>query len=89
MIKGQEEIHREETSTKTEEAEMTPEEDPSIEDIIEEIMTDKEAFQETWDLCQEIGVSHQTIEIEEEQKEENLMKGEVFQKTAINNTRVV
>ena len=47
MIKGQEEIHREETSTKTDEAEMTPEEDPSIEDIIEKIMTDKEAFQET------------------------------------------
>ena len=47
MTKGQEEIHREETSTKKEEAETTPEEDPSIEDIIEEIMTDKEAFQET------------------------------------------
>ena len=47
MIKGQEGIHREEISTKTEEVEMTPEEDPSIEDIIEEIMTDKEAFQET------------------------------------------
>ncbi len=47
MIKGQVETHREEISTKTEEVEMTPEEDPSIEDIIEEIMTDKEAFQET------------------------------------------
>ena len=47
MTKGQEEIHREEISTKTEEVKMTPEEDPSIEDIIEEIMTDKEAFQET------------------------------------------
>ena len=47
MTKGQEEIHREETSTKKEVAETTPEEDPSIEDIIEEIMTDKEAFQET------------------------------------------
>ena len=47
MTKGQEETHREEISTKTEEVEMTPEEDPSIEDIIEEIMTDKEAFQET------------------------------------------
>ena len=47
MIKGQEEIHRKEISIKTEEVEMTPEEDPSIEDIIGEIMTDKEAFQET------------------------------------------
>ena len=47
MIKGQEETQREEISTKTEKVEMTPEEDPSIEDIIEEIMTDKEAFQET------------------------------------------
>ena len=89
MTKGQEETHREEISTKTEEVEMTPEEDPSIEDIIEEIMTDKEAFQETWDLCQEIGVNHQTIEIEAEQKEEDQMRGEVNKKTAINNTRVV
>ena len=47
MTKGQEEIHRVETSPKKEEAEPTPKEDPSIEDIIEEIMTDKEAFQET------------------------------------------
>ena len=47
MIKGQEEILKEEITTKTEEVGMTPEEDPSIEDIIEEIMTDKEAFQET------------------------------------------
>ena len=80
MIKGQEEIHGEETFTKKEETETTQEEDPSIEDIIEEIMTDKEAFQETWDLCQEIGVNHQTIEIEAEQKEEDLMRGEVLQK---------
>ena len=47
MTKGQEEIHRVETSTKKEEAELTPKEDPTIEDIIEEIMTDEEAFQET------------------------------------------
>ena len=47
MIKGQEEILREEISTKTEEVGMTPEADPSIEDIIGEIMTDKGVFQET------------------------------------------
>lgn len=47
MIKGQEDIHGEETSTRKEEAETTPKEDPSIEDIIEEVMTGKEAFQET------------------------------------------
>ena len=47
MTKGQEEIHREETSTKKEEAEPTPEEDHTIEDIIEETMTDEEAFHET------------------------------------------
>ena len=88
MTKGQEEIHRVETSTKKEEAEPTPEEDHTIEDIIEETMTDEEAFQETWDLCQEKGVSHQTIEIEEEQKEEDLMKEEVLQETVINNTHV-
>ena len=46
MIKGQEEIHREEISIKIEEVEMTPEEDPSIEDIIGKIVTDAEAFQE-------------------------------------------
>ena len=89
MTKGQEEIHREEISTKTEEVEMTPEEDPSIEDIIEEIMTDKEAFQETWGLCQEIEVSHQIVETEVEQKEEELMRKEVVQKTTINNTNIV
>ena len=47
MIKGQEEILKEEISTKTEEVGMTPEEDPSIEDIIGETMTDKGVFQET------------------------------------------
>ena len=47
MTKEQEEIHREKISIKIEEVGMTPEEDPSIEDIIDEIMTDKEAFQET------------------------------------------
>ena len=47
MNKGQEEILKEEITTRTEKAGMIPEEDPSIEDIIEEIMTDKEAFQET------------------------------------------
>ena len=47
MTKEQEETHREEISTKTEEVEMTPEEDPIIEYNIEEIMTDKEACQET------------------------------------------
>jgi len=47
MTKGQEETHRVETSTKKEEAEPTPKEDHTIEDIIEEIMTDEEAFQET------------------------------------------
>ena len=47
MTKRQEEIHRVETSTKKEEAEPTPKEDHTIEDIIEEIMTDEEAFQET------------------------------------------
>ena len=46
MIKGQEEILKEEISTKTEEVGMTPEVDPSIEDIIE-IMTEKGVFQET------------------------------------------
>ena len=46
MTKRQEEIHREEISIKIEEVEMTPEEDPSIEDIIEKIITDIEAFQE-------------------------------------------
>ena len=47
MIKGQEEILKEEISTKTEEVEMTREEDPIIEDIIGEIMTDEETFHET------------------------------------------
>ena len=47
MIKGQEEIHRVETSTKKEEAETIPEEDHTIEDTTEEAMTDKEVFQET------------------------------------------
>ena len=46
MIKGQGEILKEDISTKIEEAEMILEEDPSIEDIIEKIMTDIEAFQE-------------------------------------------
>ena len=46
MIKGLEEILKEEISTKTEEVGMTPEADPSIEDIIE-TMTDKGVFQET------------------------------------------
>ena len=45
-IKEQEEIHTEEISTKIEEVEMILEEDPSIEDIIEKIITDIEAFQE-------------------------------------------
>ena len=77
MIKGQEEIHREEISIKTEEVEMIPEKDPSIEDIIGEIMTDKETFQETWDQCLEIEASHKIVETEIEQKEEDLMRGEV------------
>ena len=47
MIKGQEEILKEEISTKTEEVGMTPEADLSIEDIIGETMTDKGVFQET------------------------------------------
>ena len=38
---------REEISTKTEKVEMTREEDPIIEDIIGEIMTDEETFHET------------------------------------------
>ena len=46
-IKGQEETQREEISTKTEKVEMTPEEDPTIEDIIGEIMTDEETFHKT------------------------------------------
>ena len=47
MIKEQEETQRVEISTKKEEAELTPKEDHTIEDIMEEIMTDEEAFQET------------------------------------------
>ena len=47
MNKGQEEILKEEITTRTEKVGMIPEEDPSIDDIIEERMTDKEAFQET------------------------------------------
>ena len=46
-IKGQEETQREEISTKTEKVEMTREEDPIIEDIIGEIMIDKETSHET------------------------------------------
>ena len=84
MIKGQEEILKEEITTKTEEVGMTPEEDPSIEDIIEEIMTDKEAFQETWGQCQEIEVNHQMVEIEVRQKEEEQMRKEADQYNIIN-----
>ena len=58
---------------------MTPEEDPSIEDIIEEIMTDEEASHKTWGLCQEIEVSHQMVEIEVKQKEEEQMRKEAVQ----------
>ena len=46
-IRGLGQIQREEISTKTEKVEMTPEEDPTIEDIIGEIMTDEEAFHKT------------------------------------------
>ena len=88
MTKEQEEIQRVETSTKKEEAEPILEEDHTIEDTTEEATTDKEVFQETWGLCQEKGVSHQMREIEEEQKEEDLMKEEVLQETVINNTHV-
>ena len=45
-IKEQEEIHREEITTKIEEVEMIREEDPFLEDIIEKIITDREVFQE-------------------------------------------
>ena len=45
--RGLGQTQREEISTKTEEVEMTLEEDPTIEDIIEEIMTDEEAFHKT------------------------------------------
>ena len=47
MIKGQEEILKEEISTKTEEAGMIPEAGPSIEDIIGENRTGPGDFQET------------------------------------------
>ena len=47
MIKGQGEILKEEISTKTEEVGMTPEADPSLGDIIGEIRTGPEVFQET------------------------------------------
>ena len=47
MIKGQEEILKEEISTKIEEVGMTPEADPFIEDIIVENQTDQGVFQET------------------------------------------
>ena len=46
-IKEQEEIHREEISTKIEEVEMIREEDHIIEDIIGERMTDEETSHET------------------------------------------
>ena len=67
---------------------MTPEEDPIIEDIIGEIMTDEETFHETWDLCQEIEVSQEIVETEIEQKEEEREK-EIVHKTVVNQTQIV
>ena len=46
-IRGLGQTQREEISTKTEKVEMTREEDPTIEDIIGEIMTDEETFHVT------------------------------------------
>ena len=46
-IRGLGRTQREEISTKTERVEMTQEEDPIIEDIIGDKMTDEETFQET------------------------------------------
>ena len=45
-IEEQEEIHREEITTKKEEVDMIREEDPLLEDILEEIITGREVFQE-------------------------------------------
>ena len=46
-IRGLGQTQREEISTKTERVEMTREEDPIIEDIIGDRMTDEETFHET------------------------------------------
>ena len=87
-IRGLGQTQREEISTKTERVEMTREEDPIIEDIIGDRMTDEETFHETWDLCQEIEVSHEIVEKEIEQKEEEQEK-EIIQKIGANQTQNV
>ena len=45
-IEEQEEIHREEITTKKERVDMIREEDPLLEDILGKIITGREVFQE-------------------------------------------
>ena len=85
MTKEQEETQKGEIVTRKEKAELIPEEENTTENTTEEVTKGKEVFQETWDLCQEEEVIPRMKEIEE-QKEEDLRKEGVLQKTEIDKT---
>ena len=85
MTQEQEETQKGEIFTRKGKAELIPEEENITDITTEEATKDKEVFQETWDLCQEEEVIPQMKEIEE-QKEEDLRKEGVLQKTEIDKT---